>query len=855
MESSVANDDLVMELVDAALARPVGQREEFLRSMAGADTAVFAEAWEMVSWEERMGGFLTKPLIALEPVAPFEVGDLVEGRFRIDRVAGEGGMGLVYDAFDTKLNKRIAIKCPKLGFQRRLPPEASLALRVTHPNVCRVYELHSTNTDHGLVEFITMEYVEGETLAARLSREGAPPRAEAELLAGQLCDALAAAHEHGVIHRDLKAANVLLRPRGGPLSDGGVDAVITDFGLALGDDVSAAGATNSLWGTPQYVAPELWKGVSASAVSDIYALGVILHELATGKPPAEPFQAPPMWGAAIRRCLDADPSKRFAAARDLGRAITPKPSRRRLWIAAAVAAGVAGLAAFPSLRERYFPPITVSLVVVPFRVAGGTPEQQAAVDRASRAVAERLAHYKGRGFEMARPGSTPTHVLRADMMPEGKLLRGRVQLQASGGATVRTTTALYAPDALAPLQADAVRMAGLEFRLRPQLAREQLTGEAKELYESGRKQFARGLVGFGQAEDLFRRALSVAPSSALVRAAIVECLVRKGPREREEAKQLVGEAEWIDPGSTRVRSALGHVFSLTGRVPEAIGVLEFAAAEDPGPDVLVQLSSALRRNGNLERALRMGRQAVGLDPSDVGARMNLGLMLQRSGRADEAIHEYRAATSRAPEMAEAFGELGNALGSAGNLIEAEVALRRAVQLHETPTKVLNLGNLLSDGGRDSEAATYFERALKLGRTDYFTMLSLGDAYRRLGRAREAHRCYREGLDQARAGLASNPRNAELRSFAGLFLAWLGSSEQAQSELLQAIQNAPDDMKVRRQAIIGYEAMGSRGEALSLLVGVPSGFLNDLSREPDLKKLRSDPHYRDLSNAAANRQIH
>src|SRR5258708_10858848 len=108
---------------------------------------------------------------------PFELGDLLDGRFRIEREIAQGGMGIVYEAWDEKLDRRIAIKCAKTGFRKRLPPEVRHASAISHPNVCRIFEIHTAHTESGDVDFVTMEYLEGETLAARIKR-GPVPQAE-----------------------------------------------------------------------------------------------------------------------------------------------------------------------------------------------------------------------------------------------------------------------------------------------------------------------------------------------------------------------------------------------------------------------------------------------------------------------------------------------------------------------------------------------------------------------------------------------------------------------------------------------------------------------------------------------------
>jgi serine/threonine protein kinase/Flp pilus assembly protein TadD len=326
----------LMGLAEDALRTPSDQREIFLRAACQQDKELYNEVSEIVKWEERMSGFMRQPLIELLEEEgldrPFQPGDLVTGRYEIIREVGDGGMGVVYEANDLKLEHRVAIKCPKLGYER-LSPEARNALKVRHPNVCLVNDIHVASTELGELEFLTMEFLDGETLFSRLAR-GKLEHKEAMLLAHQLCAGLAEAHRSGVLHRDLKPTNVILsadknnEPR----------AVITDFGLATDED----GNTDLLGGTPSYMAPELKESGKTSKASDVYALGVILYEVVTGqKPfpsdstakgkasaaPNKPIKTVPpsklvknlpgIWDDAILPCLSPNPKKRPSATQAL----------------------------------------------------------------------------------------------------------------------------------------------------------------------------------------------------------------------------------------------------------------------------------------------------------------------------------------------------------------------------------------------------------------------------------------------------------------------------------------------------------------------------------------------------------
>jgi len=217
------------------------------------------------------------------PVGGFTPGMVLADRYRIIGLLGRGGMGEVYRADDLKLGQPVALKfLPKALAddpvrRERFYAEVRIARQVSHPNICRVYDIGELDGRH----FLTMEYVDGEDLASLLKRIGHLPGDKALEVARQLCAGLAAAHDKGVLHRDLKPANVMIDGRG--------RVRITDFGLAMaaGEDIAAGEVS----GTPAYMAPEQFAGKGASVRSDIYALGLVLYEVYTGR---KAFSAPTM---------------------------------------------------------------------------------------------------------------------------------------------------------------------------------------------------------------------------------------------------------------------------------------------------------------------------------------------------------------------------------------------------------------------------------------------------------------------------------------------------------------------------------------------------------------------------------
>jgi len=413
------DDELVMNLVELALSQTAEARETFIRTACGDDTELFSQVWDYVTWSDRMRDFLLEPLIQAREHR-FEPGELLTGRFRIVREVSQGGMGVVYEAKDQKLRRRIALKCAKSGFSRRLPPEVRHASEISHPNVCKIFEIHTASTPSGGIDFLTMEFLDGETLAARIVR-GVLPESDALEIARQICAGLAEAHRNGVVHGDLKPNNVILTSD----TEGRMRAVITDFGLArkplaaagdFANGVAGLGSSRA-GGTPEYMAPELWKGEKQTAASDVYALGVVLSQLA----PSGRFRG------VIEKCRQADPAQRYLDAGEVARAIEPSRTLR-WWLAAAAAILLAALSGLVTFQRATAPRDTIRLAMLPVEAAPDLEALAAGVSRDASAELARLKGGKRARLKMVAPAdSGATQVVHARLAGE----HGRVVLHAS----------------------------------------------------------------------------------------------------------------------------------------------------------------------------------------------------------------------------------------------------------------------------------------------------------------------------------------------------------------------------------------------------------------------------------------
>jgi serine/threonine-protein kinase len=321
----------IRAVYEAAVGTPVAARQLLLKRECQGDDDLRQEVERLLGAREHLPEWLSGPLLdvpnrALLEVRPtvthpapaghvhFPPGTMLAQRCRVVHFLGRGGMGEVYRADDLLLGQSVALKFlpaasnASASLLSRFRNEVRTARQVSHPNVCRVYDIGEAE---GLT-YLSMEYVDGEDLASLLRRIGRLPQEKGLEIARQLCAGLAAAHDKGVIHRDLKPGNIMLDGRG--------HVRITDFGIAgMGEQIRDVRS-----GTPAYMSPEQLGGKEVTPRSDIYALGIVLCELFTGKrPPLEAGNTDidPVVERVIRRCLDPDPRMRPGSALSVSAAL------------------------------------------------------------------------------------------------------------------------------------------------------------------------------------------------------------------------------------------------------------------------------------------------------------------------------------------------------------------------------------------------------------------------------------------------------------------------------------------------------------------------------------------------------
>lgn len=867
MSSEPGGDTVLMSLIDSALAQSPENRIAFIENLRVTHPDLYPEVRSRVDWEVRMGSFLRQPILRDVPGSVFRPGDLVADRFYIVGEVGRGGMGVVYQAEDRKLNRTVALKCGMRGFAARLTPEARAALEVSHPNVCKLHELHTAQTPSGAVEFLTMEFVAGETLKARIDRVGPIPAKSAADIALAICQGLGQAHARGVVHGDIKAGNVILEAGadGVAREAGPVRPVLMDFGLAR---LTAASGDRrgdeAVGGTHQYMAPELLAGASPSVRSDIFALGVLFHYMLTGKAPdrSRKFDLPGPWKKLIPRCIETDPQTRFASVEQIAAVLSRRGSVARFLLAAA--AVLLLIAVYLLWRGPATAETPVRLAILPVQVeAGSVPwapglgadiaVRLSGIRRRFTVISpEELQRARVRTAAEAGTALRATHVMRISVRSDGAHIETTsVVVDAGSGETLRELRGEYGANDQARLARALLATVTGAFRLRSGVPRESVATPAYADYVQGVALMRRDRPDADGAIGFFRRAATLDPQSALPWAGLAEADIQKfrsgaGPHWLDDAEVNAAKARSINSDAPAVALVTGAIDQEHGRYESAIANFSRAVELDPGnANASRLLAGAFEKTNRISEAAATYRKAIDAQPDSYGPWRDFGSFYLFRNQFADSERMYRRAGELAPTLPEAHMALGLALMMQGKFAPAEQSMLKALSLGRTPQILLNLGALYYAEERYEDAFRFFTESLQAGPPTVVRYRDLGDALRHLGRAAEAGNAYRQGIALAEDELSRDPRRAYPRAQLGLLLAHTGERRRAEFEFAEALVLEPENALVLREAILGYEALKERDRALALVRRAPAGILKELVRNPDVPELRTDGAFRGI----------
>jgi serine/threonine-protein kinase len=705
------------------------------------------------------------------------------GPYHIVRQLGSGGMGVVWLAEDTRLNRNVALKTVKTADadttegRQRLMREARAAAALNHPHIATVHDVLDVE---GKV-IVVFEYVEGDTLAARL-QHGPLTIAAAVEIAWQLADALAAAHAQGVIHRDLKPSNVVLGPDG--------RAKVLDLGIArlvpAGHDIYASvpgTVGGGLVGTPGYAAPEQYLSRNVDGRADLYALGVMLYEMVAGKRPfpgndavalatsvlrdpapklasSTSVRVPPRLEALVAQLLERDPVKRPSSGDEVLVALSPLRDtessplarrtvllRRRVPTSTMVAAAVTiaillGVVARLQWNATRTGPASPVVAVLPLvNMSGDTANDYLGAGLAeslitSLASAPRVTVLSRSAVDETRQ-QYPDRARFVQALDANYIVEGSVQ---SVGNRLRVTLNLVREDASVAWGRTVEGPASDLFSLQSQLA-SALNGAIADQTPSGERVEPAAPTTSSEAAQI-----AYWKGRALVDRRDIAGNTQSALKEFTDAVQAdpkfamgyagLAEAQWGMYSNTNDKSWADKALASTATAIKL---------EPNRPAVRYAAAFTHFRSGRYEDARQELERAIALQPTSEDSMRLLGRVLMRLGRVDEGMEQFKKALATRPNSVPLHTEMGLALYNASRYKEAREAFERAIAIAPNSSVSLTQAGVASAAmGDNAKALEYYERATAIQpRAETFS--SMGTIYYGQGEYQKAANAYEAAL--------------------------------------------------------------------------------------------------------------
>ncbi|HEV3200475.1 MAG TPA: protein kinase [Bryobacteraceae bacterium] len=743
-------------LFDAAISKEPAERERLIAELAQSEPETTVELQKLLASHACAGSFLQQAPIPIdsERGSTLAVGSVFAERYQILQTLGMGGMGTVYKAFDQVVERLVALKvirgdlAERPEVRERFRRELVFARKIVHRNVIRIFDLGVWEKSR----FITMEFIDGETLADRLQVAGRLAPHDAAGIMLQVASGLEAAHGEGVVHRDLKPQNIMLDKQG--------RALVMDFGIARGVEQPTLTHTAQLMGTPDYMSPEQARGEPAEAASDIFSFGVVFHELLLGDVPfraENPMAsllkrtreaAPPLstldpaipkeLSRIVQKCLAVESGSRYVKGSELVedlrtwdkpalRSVPKSVPRRPPHVAALVAVFLlltAGAAYYFQRTAGQAPasPKTLRMLVADFDNVTGDPqldgtiepvlslamEDSSFITQFNRVTARTEASKLEPGAVRLTESAARLVAIREgiDVVLVGSILRKgdryvlRVKpIDSTSGhhldqREVEAARRSEILNVIARLAGSLRRMLGDRTLAEPELAAETFTAgsiEAAHLYAKAQELALAG-TSDEEAIRLYRQVIAADPNMGRAYAGMA-VLYRNATRTEEAVQAFQQALSHYDRMTERerYRTRGGYYVTIHNQqkaAEEFRALVEKYPADTAGHANLALASLFLR---DTTKALAEGRMAVQIYPKNLRQRNNVAFYAMYAGDLEAAAREARSVIEIDSQFEKAYRALALAEFVAGHKAEAMDAYRRLEPLSGMAAAVANLG--------------------------------------------------------------------------------------------------------------------------------------------------------------------
>jgi serine/threonine protein kinase/Flp pilus assembly protein TadD len=890
---------------------------------------------QLLMEDERAGSFLKKPVVdfltttdttanrvsdtdAASAAARFHTGDRIAGRFLVVRFIARGGMGEVYEVEDHLLQRsRVALKMilPEIaadaGASHRFMQEVLLARQVSHPNLCQIYEIFRCDEDQSPFLFLTMKLLAGDTLDSCLRKGLLIPRDEALEIFGQMIAGIAAIHAAGIIHRDIKPTNVMLDRSGNRTS-----VSIMDFGLARRYESEATILKpRVVAGTPGYLAPELMMGQRPSRATDIFALGVLLHQVITGERPIESadgisqIAAPSLASAplpatylqAVQQFLSENPLVRCRAFEQIRSVLDENSSHlqlrpfartwtRRQMLAASGAACclVAGGAFWKrDTVADYLHPLPLKRFVA---LLGWPPSADEKIKPVLMGLIDSISS------ELARAEAYDHNLFlipnfSSDLATPAQLDEVRESL---GANLVLATSGVRSPkdlqvslQVLSPSSSRALRTKHIRVGENEELSLAQkAVRAAAELldirqYEPSDKRIAAGTsnpeayaafqaaealcrqsndTGLEPAIEKYKQAINLDTHYAVATAnlALAYChlaAVKHDPAAISLARANAETALAMDPNLVPARIALAGALEQAGDETSALREMKRALGVDPSnTQTLIWLGQSYARLNRWQSAEESFRRALQLRPNDWVAHNELGMLLYRQGKYLHALSEFRTAALASPKDVLTQSNVGSMYLLLGRVPEALERLKLSLSLQRTAFACSLMSAALRSQHSAVSALSFAREATTLDADDSGMWLELGDCESMIhGHEDQARRAYAEAARAQREALEINNTDGPGWILLGLCEAKTGASQDARTHLRMGDSLPSADIDAQMCKARLFETLGQRDAALTTLASClrRGASIVQVDLMPEMERLKADPRYREILRTLPN----